>query len=235
MFHGGGQVNAAHFHTNMLKQWEKNDGVYDEYYYKQLIGKKILYEHIGNIISEQIWYQEKRAYRPQLIAYTFSKLVYEAKKIGLKIDYQKIWDFQRAPECLDSDIKGIARQAFDTLYDNNRTIANIETYSKKEDCWKNLQKRAYNLSSEAKGGLISDSDIQIEKTRMKQSDQFSGEINELYVFRKGTGYWNSLMNQPALKDNEKALAALKEAVNYCNMLQTSMSESALDILRELVG
>ena len=134
----GGQVNAAHFHTNMLKQWEKNDGIYDEYYYKQLIGKKILYEHIGNIISEQSWYQEKRAYRPQLIAYTFSKLVYEAKKIGLKIDYQKIWDFQRVPECLDLDIKGISRLAFDTLYDEKRTVANIETYSKKEECWKNL-------------------------------------------------------------------------------------------------
>lgn len=231
----GGQVNAAHFHTNMLKQWEKNDGIYDEYYYKQLIGKKILYEHIGNIISEQSWYQEKRAYRPQLIAYTFSKLVYEAKKIGLKIDYQKIWDFQKVPECLDFDIKGISHLAFDTLYDDKRTVANIETYSKKEDCWKNLQKKDYKLNPEAKEGLISDSEIQIEKTRMKQAGQFDGELNELYVFSKGSGYWQSLMNQPDIQQNENAIGALKEAVDYCNMLQPSMSESSLDILRELVG
>ena len=57
----GGEVNAAHFHNNMVKQWDKDNSVYNELFYKELIGKKILFEHIGNIVSNQVWYQENRA------------------------------------------------------------------------------------------------------------------------------------------------------------------------------
>ena len=31
----------------MLKQWIRNDNIFNELYYKELIGKKILFEHIG--------------------------------------------------------------------------------------------------------------------------------------------------------------------------------------------
>ena len=70
---------------------------------------------------------------------------------------------------------------------------------------------------------------------MKQADQFNGELNELYVFSKGSWYWQSLMNQSDIQQNESAVKALKEAVDYCNMLQPSMSEGSIDVLRELVG
>ena len=36
----GGEVNAAHFHNDMEKQWNKDNTVYNELYYKSLIGKK---------------------------------------------------------------------------------------------------------------------------------------------------------------------------------------------------
>lgn len=227
----GGQVNAAHFHTNMLKQWEKNDSIFDEYYYKQLVGKKILYEYIGTIISAQDWYQERRAYRPQLIAYTFSKLVYEAKRINLSVDFQKIWDYQSVQHCLDTDIASIAKIVFDVLYDEKRTVANIETYSKKEECWKIVQKRAYELSKGAESALISHADILVEKTRMKQVvKQNIDIINELYIFNKGAIYWTTILNsRDALSLEEKN--ALCAAVEYCNLMRMSLSESEVNIIK----
>lgn len=229
----GGQVNAAHFHTNMLKQWEKNDSVFDEYYYKQLIGKKILYEYIGTIISAQDWYQERRAYRPQLIAYTFSKLVYEAKRINLTIDYQKIWDYQSVQPCLDEDIAAIAKIVFAVLYDEKRTVANIETYSKKEECWKIVQKRMYAISKGAEHALISHADIQVEKTRMKQVvNQNVDVINEIYVFNKGASFWNAVMNSRHNLTTEKQNALLA-AIDYCNLMKMSLTEEELENLKGL--
>lgn len=230
----GGQVNAAHFHTNMLKQWEKDDAVFDEYYYKQLIGRKILYEHIGNVISNQIWYQEKRAYRPQLIAYTFSKLVYEAKKINVRIDYQKIWDFQSVNECLDKDIAAIGKVVFDVLYDEKRTVANIETYSKKEECWKIVQKQAYMLAEEADGAFISETDIKIEKVRMKNSIiNESEELTDVSIFNKGASYWSSVMEANcSLSEEQKN--AIKAAIDYCNLLSLSLDNFYIEILKTIV-
>ena len=47
----GGEVNAAHFHNEMEKQWNKNDAVFNELFYKELIGKKILFTKIENNLS----------------------------------------------------------------------------------------------------------------------------------------------------------------------------------------
>ena len=34
----GGEVNAAHFHNNMVKQWNKDNSIFNEIFYKDLIG-----------------------------------------------------------------------------------------------------------------------------------------------------------------------------------------------------
>jgi hypothetical protein len=96
----GGEVNAAHFHNNMVKQWDKDNSVFNELFYKELIGKKIFFAFIENVISAQEWYQERRAYRPQLVAYTFAKLVYEAKKAKKMINFRGIWDLQKVSDAL---------------------------------------------------------------------------------------------------------------------------------------
>ena len=231
----GGQVNAARFHANMLKQWDKDEKVFDECYCKQLIAKKILYEHIGKIISSQTWYQERRAYRPQLIAYTFSKLVYEAKKINLLIDYQKIWNQQAVQSNLDEDIAAIARLVFDIFYDENRTIANIETYSKKEECWKIVQRRKFELTQMTKEELISSAHFQIEKTRMKQSAQSEmQEVNELYIYSKGIAYWKAMLDRTEKTLDCSQKEALQAAMEYCEMKRMTMTTKEIESIRNLV-
>ena len=136
----GGEVNAAHFHNDMEKQWNKNDAVYNEFFYKELIGKKILFAKIENVISDQQWYQENRAYRPQIVAYTFSKLVLSAKEIHKEVNYRQIWDLQKAPEPFECDIARIGRIVFDRINDSNRSTANVETYCKKPECWDIISK-----------------------------------------------------------------------------------------------
>ena len=144
----GGEVNAARFHSSMLEQWEKDSSVYNELYYKELIGKKILFSYIEKTISDQPWYQEKRAYRPQIVAYTFAKLVYSAEQEQKKINYKEIWDLQNVPSPFISDIIEIAKIVFTCIYDEKRETANIETYCKKEACWTVVKNVEYHISIE---------------------------------------------------------------------------------------
>lgn len=214
----GGEVNAAHFHQNMLELWKKDDRGFNELYYKELIGKKILFEHIGKIISDQIWYQEKRAYRPQLIAYTFSKLVLHAKEVKKCINYRMIWDIQAVPECITKDIERIAKIVFDAIYDENRPTANIETYCKKEICWKTIISIPYTLTEESYGILISPSEKSVEVSSAKKEQQVQTEINDFVsIFKKGTEYWLSLITrgqqQGVLSSHD--VAVLNNAVKFC--------------------
>ena len=230
----GGEVNAAHFHNNMLKQWKKNDSVFNELYYKELIGKKILFEHIGNIISAQEWYQERRAYRPQLIAYTFSKLVAEAKANKREINYKMFWDMQSIPDCLDADIAKIAKIVFDTVYDDNRPTANIETYCKREECWKAVQKKKYELSDECRKVLITPAEKEAESVIAKKAQKFDAAIdNELSIFNKGIVYWQNLMERGQTQEvlSYADAKALKNAMNYCNLIYTGLNQHQV---REIV-
>lgn len=222
----GGEVNAAHFHNYMLPRWEKDNSVYNELFYKELIGKKILFEHIGNVISEQSWYQEKRAYRPQLIAYTFSKLVYEAKNVKRNINYRRIWDIQKVPDVLDSDIAAIAKLVFDIIYDENRPTANIETYCKRQECWNVVSKAPYTLNEESYDALISQTDRAIEETRAKKEQKIdSGIQDEISIFNKGVDYWKSLINRGTEQGviNKSDELALMNAVKFCEFIYTSLS------------
>ncbi len=221
----GGEVNAAHFHNEMIKQWNKDNSVYNELFYKELIGKKILFDHIGNVISDQAWYQENRAYRPQLIAYTFSKLAYTASKIHKQINYRLIWDRQEVPSCADNDIAAIAKIVFDVIYDTNRPTANIETYCKREECWTNVSKQEYTLSEEGYGVLIGLEEQKEETAQAKKDQKFATGIeDEVGIFNKGSSYWRDLAERGKSQEvlNAKELAAIDIAIKYCEFVYTSL-------------
>ena len=226
----GGEVNAAHFHNNMITQWEKDNSVFNELYYKELVGKKILFEHIGNVISEQSWYQERRAYRPQLIAYTFSKLVYEAKQIKRSINYRKMWDIQDVPEYLDDEIASIGKLVFDTIYDENRPTANIETYCKRAECWNQVMKKDYQLSDTTLDILIDPAERTIEQVRAKKEQKFdSGIQDELSIFNKGADYWKSLIERGTKQEvlSPADVNTLNNAVKYCEFVYTELSSKQI--------
>ena len=234
----GGEVNAAHFHNNMLKQWDKDNSVYNELFYKELVGKKILFEHIGNIISDQIWYQENRAYRPQLIAYTFSKLVLVASEVNKRINYRSIWDLQDVPSSVDEDIAAIAKIVFDVMYDEKRPTANIETYCKREECWINVAKQGYTLSEGSDDVLITSEEQKEEAAQAKKDQKFASEIDdELGIFKKGSVYWRSLAERGKSQDilNGKDLFAIENAIKYCEFVYTSLYPKQVKEITDVVS
>lgn len=226
----GGEVNAAHFHNGMEQQWQKDNSVYNELFYKELIGKKIFFAFVENTISAQIWYQENRAYRPQIVAYTISKLVLEAKKIGRQINFRSMWDLQKVPDDYYQDVANIAHLVFDTIYDEHRSTANIETYCKKEECWKILQAKPYALSETLRSILISPSERNEEHIEAKKEQKLvNGIANEIGIFTKGSTYWESLISrgvsQKVLKSGEAQM--LQNAVKYCNGVYAQLTKYQL--------
>lgn len=233
----GGEVNSAQFHNAMIAQWEKDNLVFNDLFYKELIGKKILFSYIEKTISEQDWYQEKRAYRPQLVAYTFSKLVYEAKAINKLINFRQIWDHQQVPEGFEYDVSKIAKLVFDTIYDENRSTANIETYCKKQECWNIISKKPYKLSETIIDLLVSKSELEVDKARAKKDQNFDSSItNEVSIFNKGAPYWESLLNrgteQEVLNWSEQQL--LETVIKYCNAVIIQLTKYQLKEVDRIV-
>lgn len=235
----GSEVNATKFQEDMEKLWEKDNSVYNEIYYKDLIAKAIVYKSIDKLISQLSWYKENRAYKPQLVTYTFSKFVYLAKENGKILDYKNIWDKQKIPEEYINDIEGIAKQVFDTINDPNKTQKNISTYCKQKTCWDDVIEKKYQLSEDTISMLINPNDKKIDDIRAKKEQRFNNSITiEVEVYNKGIVYWTNLLEkgiqQKLLLPRDEDLIRL--AIDYCKtikMITPKQAKAIWDIRTKL--
>lgn len=219
----GAEVNATKFQEQMEKEWNNGDSVYNEFYYKELIGKAILFKALEKIISAQEWYIENKAYRPQLVTYTFSKFVYEVEKRDLKIDYKGIWDKQAIPPIMEEELAIISKLAFDNIYDL-KELANISSYCKTKICWERLKNKDYTLSSEIHSVLINKQDREIEMARSKKIQASNNKTSyALEIFMKGAEYWENLI---AKAESQKVLNSVKD-LSFLNAARDSCKNGNL--------
>ncbi len=234
----GGEVNASYFHNAMEKQWEKNDAVFNELFYKELIGKKILFSKIENCISDQRWYQENRAYRPQIVAYTFSKLVQSAKAEHREINYLQIWNMQSVPDVFERDIADIGRIVFEKINDPNRSSTNVETYCKKPECWEIISKVPYLISEDLMEILITPGEKAVEATAARKQQKYDNSLmGEMDIFNKGAAYWEAIIEKgkkQAVLNNADAYA-LSYAIKFCNLQYTQLSKKELKGIAAVVA
>lgn len=237
----GGEVNSMHFHNFIEKQWEKNKEQFNERYYKDLIAKKIMYSYLERLISDQEWYQRKKDYRPQLVAYTFAKFVYEVEKINKFIDYKKIWDNQKVGIEYDDDLAAIAKLIFDFIYDtDNRSIANIGTYCKKDECWNEVKKIKYEISDELIKCLISKNDLEVQKNLDSLENEYKDELtdlSEMDVFNKGYQFWERIKTEVKASGiyDEDDIRCIDNAIRYCNLEVLEMDYNELETLSRVVS
>lgn len=215
----GAEVNLTRFQLEMEKQWDKDKNVFNELFYKELIAKAILFKTIEKEISKQDWYIQNKAYRAQLVAYTFSKLVYEAQKNNnSELNYKSIWDKQSVSNYLIEEIDKISKLAFDVLYDCNRQYSNIGEYCKRKECWENLKAIPYTLSNETIESLITKEEKKQENIIAKKEQKLNASVMvEIQIFNLGSNYWKNLLDKGVEQKllNDKDIDLLNYAIKYC--------------------
>lgn len=233
----GAQLNLVDFQTDLEAQWNKDKLMFNELFYKDLISKAILFKTIEKVISDQDWYIENKAYRAQLVTYSFSKLIYEVKKNGnMELDYKTIWDKQSVPQYLIDEIIKISKLCFDAFNDPNRTFNNIGEYTKRKDCWTTIKDKNYTLSEDTIESLISKEEKKIEAISAKKDEKLNNSVmQEVEIFQLGTDYWNRVkklgLEQGII--NGKDVEFIDFAIKYCNGLVMGMSPAQTKIIFEI--
>lgn len=220
----GAQLCLIDFQADLEVLWNKDKLSFNELFYKDLIAKAILFKTIEKTISNQDWYINNKAYRAQLVAYSFSKLVYEVKKNGeMEIDYKSIWDKQSVPNYIIEEIKTISKICYDAFNDPNRKYNNIAEYTKRKDCWNIIKDKNYTLSNETIDSLVSKEEKRIDNIGARKEEKLNDSIvQEITIFQLGPSYWDRIKNlgieQKVL--NEKDASIIDTAIRYCNGLTT---------------
>lgn len=233
----GAQLNLVDFQMDLEALWNKDKLSFNELFYKELVSKAILFKTIEKIISEQDWYIENKAYRAQLVTYSFSKLIYEVNKNGnMEIDYKSIWDKQSVPQYLIAEIIKISKLCFEVFNDPNRTFNNIGEYTKRKDCWNSIKDKNYTLSEETLESLITKEEKKIEAISAKKDEKLNiSVIQEVEIFQLGINYWNRVkylgLEQGIL--NGKDVEFIDFAIKYCNGMVKGISPAQTKIIFDI--
>ncbi len=230
----GAEVNLTKFQLDLEKKWDSNNKIYNEVFYRNLIGKAILFKTIEKVISNQQWYIENKAYRAQLVPYTFAKLVFEAQKNGNShLNYRMIWDKQCVPDFMIVDIEKISKLAFDVFYDKDRKYMNIGEYCKREDCWNMLKAKEYHLTEDTKESLITNEDKKVEEISAKKEQKLDNSLmDEIQIYNLGANYWEDLKNRGIEQNviNQKDVEFLDFAIKYCKGISFNLSPAQSKII-----
>jgi DNA-binding TFAR19-related protein (PDSD5 family) len=199
----GAQKNFLKFGELVVKQWNTNDKVFNDLYYKHAIAKAIMFKETDKLVYKQKWYA---GYKANIVTYTLSLLTYLAKKLAKSIDYNKIWQNQDIDTVFIKEILKISKYVNSHLFETPENFKNISEWAKKELCWTKLKEKADNeklmFSEEfTDKWIISSEEFKYEEKEAKKNQSIDNEIELLKkLFKFDMDKWKQLIEK-GIKNN----------------------------------
>lgn len=128
----GAQKNFAGFAKYIDTQWENNQALFGDMYYRDAIAKAIVFKETERIVSTADWYE--KGYRANIVAYGISKLAQAISLKGLAPDFQGIWQSQSVDPFLRQALDACC-EAAQTAILNPPDAGNLSEWAKKATCW----------------------------------------------------------------------------------------------------
>ena len=194
----GAQKNFLKFGELVVKQWNTNDKVFNDLYYKHAIAKAILFKETDRLVYKEEWYA---GYKANVVTYSLSLLDYLAKKQGMVINYDKIWQNQDIDIIFEKELKKITAYVNGHLFETPANFKNISEWAKKELCWTKLKEKAdavkITLSKEfTDKWLISNEEFKYEEKQAKKTQSIDNEVELLKkLFQFGFDKWKQIIEE----------------------------------------
>ncbi|MDB4254307.1 AIPR family protein, partial [Gammaproteobacteria bacterium] len=156
----------------LMKEWDKNPDNFGLMFFKDLVGKAILFKVSDSSIGKSEWYKAQIGLKAQTTTFTIAYLRYKLNKSGKDINLERIFKSQTLSDSLLSQILDLAPAIRNRL--TECCIANGNTnpamYAKKIDAWEQIKAMPYELS------IISDKDL-ITNNQAKEIKESNLELN----------------------------------------------------------
>jgi hypothetical protein len=130
----GAQKNFVAFANEASTLWNTSSESVNESYFRALVGKAILFNSVRAAVAKQDWYQS--GYLANIVAYTVAKVAHEvgANREG-EFDFERLWQQQELSQDTLTYALSTARDVMRVLTSDERPIANVTEWAKREQCW----------------------------------------------------------------------------------------------------
>lgn len=193
----GAQASMRYFAEIITKKWENSNTEYNETYYKKLISYAIIFKRTEELVSNQDWYKEIKAYRANIVTYSIAIIIDRIKKFypTKTIDYKKIWNEQNLYDELYKQLKKTTKEMLIFITREDRLTLNVTEWCKKEECWKRALDYNFGLIPEFVDSLIDIDIIKQDEKDSKEDRKLENQLSaDMEVINLGQEYWEKVYN-----------------------------------------
>ncbi|MDH6536927.1 AIPR family protein [Aurantimicrobium minutum] len=190
----GAQKVFLDFAKTIDAAWQKDPEQFDEYFYKSLVVKNLIFNSVRTKVMNSDWYSS--GYLANIVTYTIAKFVLELQKQypNEVFDFEKIWAFQAIPDELLQLLSELAETISLQLTSESRETTNVTEWAKNQKFWNQIQELNYELPQETEEYLVSKNAARETKkesrTKQKMDSGISAQMN---VFNKSADYWKNAL------------------------------------------
>ena len=220
----------------------KRDGVTywfvdNEYYFKRLIVKKIIFDATGKIVQARDWY-EAGGYRSQHVVLTIGALSGFIKRTGKTLDFLAIWNRQDIDPQLRSALELAADKAHEVLMNPAEGYRNISEWAKQPKCWIAVRTADIPWDEDWVKGLNSlEDERDIERSEAKSQGELNGIEAQTQVVEAGPDFWKKLLAwcEKEGEGSDKELSILRLATQPNKVLSDKQSVVLIDFYNRMMS
>lgn len=148
----GAQKNFGRYAARIGVEWTKSPEKFNEFYYRRVIARAIVFRHVEKLVSSQPWYSG--GYRANIVAYSIAIVSELSNRAEKSVDFDSIWGLQSIPVTLERALVLSAQYVNDDIISPPEGISNISEWCKKEGCWMRLHNNLEQLEEALGSGFL---------------------------------------------------------------------------------
>ncbi|SEH04942.1 AIPR protein [Candidatus Venteria ishoeyi] len=188
----GAQKNFVKFAESVSKKWEKDNRHFNEFYFKKLIAKAILFRTIDRAIMKQSWYG---GYKANIVTYTVAKFSQILGQKNMCIHFEQIWNKQSISQNMEEFLISMAETINSAIQIPPQGITNVTEWCKRESCWLRIQHIQQDIPEQLKHDLLTKDENKQKESNAKTIQDTDNNIqNQTYVVEKGSAFWNKILD-----------------------------------------
>ena len=190
----GAQKNFIMFAEWASDAWDKDQTVFNERFFKQIICLNILYKKLDQIVKRASWYE--LGYKAQVVTYALSYLFYQ---IGREcpdrvFDFKSVWNQQKVSHEVELVLEKIAEAMYYHLVSDKREVQNVTEWAKRESCWKKAKEISIPLNENFINELAYAADDHEEKKQAKKEQRQENSASAMIqVAEYGADNWKKVL------------------------------------------
>ncbi len=190
----------------------------NDHYFKDTVGLAILYTAFHKLLSNKKivpWMMSGEG--KCLTSYSISRLILALNKVNCTINFNAIWNEQRAPDEMLNQLLEIASQIRSKLQiEIEGTSKNLFDYCKSEKAWILVKSLDIELHKEINPWVSSIGHEKSTTNRAKRAEKETGQIkNRIWVVQQSDEFWRKVMEwgMEHGKLNSSEISVLNAAAN----------------------